>query len=207
MAELENLLAVALAYFVVTVSPGPANIAVATISMSNGRRVGILFGVGLSVGLAFWGLVAATGLGAVLSASADVLFVLKLLGGMYLLWLAWQSGRSAFKPTHMSAPTCSDGRWFWRGLMLNLSNPKAVVAWIAALSMGLTGSADAGFLIVTTALCMFLGVLNYVGHALAFSLSGLVRAYKNARHYVDGCVAGLFAIAGFSLIRSAFSKS
>ena len=75
-----ELLSVALAFVVVTVSPGPANIALATTAMHAGRRTGLLFGAGLAVGLAFWGLVAATGLGAVLQASASMLVVLKLAG-------------------------------------------------------------------------------------------------------------------------------
>ena len=55
MIGLDSLAAIALAFFIVTVSPGPANIAVATVAMSSGRRGGLLFGLGLSVGLAFWG--------------------------------------------------------------------------------------------------------------------------------------------------------
>ena len=47
MAGFDSLLAIALAFFVVTVSPGPANIAVATVSMNSGRKAGLLFGIGL----------------------------------------------------------------------------------------------------------------------------------------------------------------
>ncbi|MBM7068009.1 LysE family transporter [Actibacterium sp. 188UL27-1] len=55
----------------------------------------MLFGAGLSVGLAFWGVIAATGLGATLKASAHGLTLLKLLGGFYLLWMAYGAARSA----------------------------------------------------------------------------------------------------------------
>ena len=55
MSGFENMLAIALAFFVVTISPGPANIAVATVSMHSGRRAGLVFGLGLSIGLAVWG--------------------------------------------------------------------------------------------------------------------------------------------------------
>ncbi len=124
----EVLIPIILAFFIVTVSPGPANIAVATVAMSSGRRNGLLFGLGLSIGLAFWGVIAATGLGVVLQASELVLLALKVLGGGYLLWLAYQSAKSAAKPIEKNAKPQSEGRWFLRGLILNLSNPKAVVA-------------------------------------------------------------------------------
>lgn len=207
MIELENVIAIALAFFIVTVSPGPANIAVATASMSSGRSAGLEFGTGLSVGLAFWGLVAATGLGALLQSTPSALLALKVLGGFYLLWLAFQSARSATQKTEDAATSPQQGRWFWRGLMVNLSNPKAVVAWLAALSMGLgDGDANGATVVAATSVCIVLGFVNYAGYALAFSLSGFMAGYKRLRRWVDGVVAGLFAIAGLSLIRSAFSR-
>ena len=203
---MENILSVALAFFVVTVSPGPANIAVATVAMSAGRKNGLLFGAGLSFGLACWGIVAATGMGAVLQGSVHLLFALKIFGGMYLLWLAFQSGRAALKKTVSVRNTPSKGRWFMRGLLLNLSNPKAVVAWMAALSMGMGSDAENDFIIIATAICIALGFFNYALHAMVFSLHGFMRGYQRSRRWIDGAVAGFFALAGFGLIRSALSR-
>ncbi|MEM8852564.1 MAG: LysE family translocator [Pseudomonadota bacterium] len=207
MGGLENLVAVALAFFVVTVSPGPANIAVATVAMSAGRRRGLLFGAGLSVGLAFWGIVAATGMGTVLQASETALIILKILGGLYLLWLAVQSGRAAVKPTAAAPTRVSDGRWFLRGLILNLSNPKAVVAWMAALSMGLGVGDGSAHVFAATLVCVALGFANYAGYAMAFSLKGFMAGYQRLRRWIDGAVAALFAAAGLGLLRSAVTRS
>lgn len=206
MFDMETLLSISLAFFIVTVSPGPANIAVATVSMQFGRRDGLLFGVGLSFGLAFWGLIAATGMGAVLQGSAHLLVALKVFGGLYLLWLAFNSGRAALKKKNPIEKTAREGRWFMRGLMLNLSNPKAVVAWMAALSMGMGSGDGSGHVIAATLLCIALGFLNYTIYAMAFSLSGFMAGYQGMRRWIDGVVAGLFAIAGFGLIRSALTR-
>ena len=206
MDGIDSILSVVLAFFVVTVSPGPANIAVATVAMSTGRRNGLLFGAGLSCGLAFWGLIAATGMGAVLESSASLLTSLKICGALYLLWLAFQSGRSALKKTDQAPPAQREGRWFIRGLILNLSNPKAVVAWMAALSVGLGSGDSSAHVIIATLICMVLGVVNSVGYAFAFSLPGFMAGYRRLRRWVDAAVAGLFALAGFGLIRSAFSR-
>jgi threonine efflux protein len=206
MLGMENLMSVALAFFVVTVSPGPANIAVATVAMSSGRRRGLVFGAGLSFGLALWGIVAATGMGAVLQGSTTVLTILKVLGGLYLLWLAFQSGRSALTRKNVAHNVPSEGRWFTRGLVLNLSNPKAVVAWMAALSMGLGADDNSWDVIAATLVCVALGFVNYAGYAIAFSLPGFMAGYRRLRRWIDGVVAGLFAIAGMGLIRSVFSR-
>ena len=206
MTGFENILAIALAFFVVTVSPGPANIAVAAVSMHSGRRPGLLFGLGLSVGLAVWGGVAATGLGVLLQGTSQLLSLLKIAGGLYLLWLAVQSGRSAIRKTPIAETSSEKGRWFWRGLALNLSNPKAVVAWMAALSMGLSQETNASMVAVATLICVGLGFVNYTGYAFTFSLPGFMAGYKRMRRWIDGIVAGLFALASLSLIRSAFSR-
>ncbi len=201
-----DLIPIVFAFLIVAVSPGPANIAVATIAMQRGRRASMLFGAGLGTGLAFWGVVAATGMGAVLQSSAIALTILKVLGGLYLLWLAWQSCRSAVRPAADAVPPKGQRRWFLGGLILNLSNPKAVVAWMAALSVGLGDNHAAGQLAVSTLLCMVLGFANYFGHAAAFSLPGFMAAYHRARRWVEGAVAALFALAGFGLLRSALLR-
>ena len=204
--DLSALLPIFAAFFVVAVSPGPANIAVATIAMSRGRTAAMRFGMGLGTGLAFWAIIAATGLGAVLQGSAIALTVLKLFGGCYLLWLAYKSCKSAAAPAPQAATQTGTDKWFVRGLFLNLSNPKAVVAWMAALSMGMGQGGSWTTLGVATLVCVGLGYANYAGHALAFSVGGFMAAYARARRWIDGTVAAFFAVAGFGLIRSALAR-
>ena len=203
---LENILPVLVAFFIVTVSPGPANIAAATISMSKGRKHGSKFALGLSTGLAFWGLVAATGMGAILQASEVALIALKVFGGLYLLWLAYQSATAAAKPTQFDQSSSGNGNWYLRGFLLNASNPKAVVAWMAALSMGLGNGDSIVVLAMVTIVCMILGVVNYIGHAVLFSNPNVMNGYIRFRRWIEGAVAVLFALAGFSLLRSAIAR-
>jgi len=206
MSEPDGLLAVAFAFFVIAASPGPATLACAAVSMRSGRACGMQFGLGLSIGLAFWGLIAATGLGAILQTSTHVLVALKILGGLYLLWLAFGSARSAMRDDSQDAQVEDRGSWFWRGLVLNLSNPKAVVAWMAALSLGMADGHGIADVSLATAVCAVLGALCYAGYALAFSMGGVMRTYRSVRRWVDGVVAGLFVLAGVGLIRSAFVR-
>ncbi|MEM6617270.1 MAG: LysE family transporter [Pseudomonadota bacterium] len=206
MFDILNLASIALAFAIVAISPGPANLAVATVSMRLGRDQGMLCAFGLALGLAFWGLVAATGMGAVLAASETALIVLKLGGAAYLLYLAWQSGRAATTVSSVESTDLSAKRWFLRGLILNVSNPKAVVAWMAALSMGLGADDGAGQLLAATAICMVIGLLNYVGYAFVFSLDGAMSAYRRFGRWVDAVASGLFAVAGLGLLRSAISR-
>jgi len=193
---MDSMAAILIAFFIVTVSPRPANVAVATIAMSQGRANGIKFGLGLSLGLAIWGIVAASGLGAVLQASEYALLCLKIAGGLYLIWLSVQSARSAFHSDQTNAKVKNHKNWFFQGLIMNISNPKAVIAWMAALSMGLG----------MKGICMGLGVVNYIGHATLFSFPKVMSGYQKFRSWVEGVAAGLFAMAGFGLIKSALNR-
>ncbi len=206
MPDIAGSVTVAVAFFVAAAAPGPATIAVAAVSMHAGRKAGLLFGLGLGTGLAAWGLVAATGLGALLEASGYALVSLKLLGGAYLLWLACSAARSAAGAARTRADAAAGRHDFRRGLLLNLSNPKAVFAWMAVLTLGLGDGIGAVDVMLATATCMGLGFLIYAVYAVAFSTSGAMTVYRRARRWIDGAVAGLFALAGIGLIRSAFAR-
>ncbi len=206
MTDALALLPVLTAFFVVAASPGPATLAVAAVSMRSGRASGLRFGLGLGVGLAFWGLVAATGLGAILQASSTALILLKLFGGVYLLWLAFGAVRSSRATvTTLDVPVAHD-TGFRRGLLLNLSNPKAVVAWMATLSLGVPEANAAPQVAIATGLCIVQGFLIYAAYALAFSTQSAMGMYARLRRWVDTMVAALFALAAGALIRSALSS-
>ena len=98
------------------------------------------------------------------------------------------------------------GKWFWRGVVLNLSNPKAVFAWMAALAVGLNPDDGATAVIAATGLCALIGLLNATGHAWVFSFPGVMARYRRARRWIDGTVAALFAGAGIGLIRTAVAR-
>ncbi len=206
MIDLTTLLAVGVAFWVIAASPGPANISNAAIAMRYGRRASVTYGLGLTVGLVFWGVMAATGMGAVLQASAWLLAALKVLGGAYLLWLAWKSGRSALGPAQAELAEISSGRWFWRGVILNLSNPKSVIAWMAALSMGLDPSDTLASVLITTLVCMAVAAFNNLSYSVIFSMGGMMAIYRRCRRWIDGASAALFATGGLALIRSGFSR-
>lgn len=203
--DITALASTGLAFFIVAVSPGPATLSNATIAMAEGRATSLVYGAGLSCGLVFWGLIAATGMGAVLQGSLYLLMILKIAGGLYLLWLAVQSARSAWSSKPEKLVANASKRWFMKGLLLNMSNPKSVIAWMAALSIGLDAAADFGSVASATLVCIAVGFLTNVLYSLVFSMDGMMRAYQRLRRRINAAIAGLFAIAGAGMIRSAFS--
>lgn len=203
MTELLSLASTGLAFFIVAVSPGPATISNATIAMSYGRKTSLVYGAGLSFGLVFWGLIAATGMGAVLQGSLYLLMILQVLGGIYLLWLAYQSARSSLRTDAETTVIPGEQRWFMRGLLLNMSNPKSVIAWMVALSVGVNSNADASAVAAATLVCIVVGFVTNGLYSMLFSIKGMMLGYQRFRGKIDAIVAMLFAVAGLGLIRSA----
>ena len=211
MIDLISLLSIGIAFFVIAVSPGPANISNATIAMSKGRRTSLIYGAGLSTGLVFWGIIAASGMGAILQSSIYLLMALKVFGGLYLLRLAYLSAKDTVKPNSASIETINENvsgkNWFLRGVIMNISNPKTVIAWMAALSVGL-GSNDGIFSLVSgLVVCIIVGFATNAMYSFCFSYRGVMNWYQRASRWVNGVTSILFSIAGIGLLRSAFNRS
>lgn len=205
-----SLFSIGLAFFVIAVSPGPATISNAAVAMSRGRNTSLIYGAGLSTGLVFWGIVAASGFGVILQSSVHLLMALKIFGGLYLIWLAFLSGREAICPDKQSLQVENDSKshlgWFIKGVVLNVSNPKSVVAWMAALSVGLGSNDNTTALLLGVVVCIVVGFFTNALYSVFFSFNGVMAWYQNASRWINGVVSGLFALAGIGLIRSAFSR-
>lgn len=183
-------------------TPGPANLAIMATSMAQGRRSGLMFGLGLTVGLAFWGVLAGFGLGTLLATWAPGVAILKLLGAAYLIFLAVVLGRSAMRAKPETIGSSPSRHYFTRGLLLNLTNPKAILAWVAALSIGVPADASAASIWFLFAGCSLVGLVNYAIYASVFSLRPLRAAYYSSRRGIEGACAALFALAGLKLLVS-----
>lgn len=208
MEHLNPLLLVYGAYLIATASPGPSNMAIMGIAMSQGRASAVALAFGVVTGSMFWAVLAATGISTVLAYYAEALFAIKVAGGVYMLYLAYKSARSALG-MNASQVREADGVMermasFRRGVLLHLSNPKAILAWIAIMSLGLRPDAPSYMVKAILAGCAILGVLVFVGYAIVFSTAPMVRYYKRSRRWIEGTLAMFFGYAGVRLL---FSKS
>lgn len=129
---------VLLAFFTTSVilalSPGPDNLFVLAQSAQNGRRAGLFVTLGLATGLIGHTVAVAYGLAAIVHSSALAFTILKGVGAAYLLYLAWQALRAAAL-TGQGEPVqaYSMGALYRRGIVMNLSNPKVSLFFMAFL--------------------------------------------------------------------------
>jgi threonine/homoserine/homoserine lactone efflux protein len=135
LPALDILLAYSVACLVLFITPGPDMSLFLAKTVSGGRRAGIAAMLGAQAGCCVHTMLAAFGLSALLAASATAFLALKLVGGVYLLWLAVDAVRRG------SALTVrSEGRrespflaTFLLGVGVNLTNPKVVLFFVTFL--------------------------------------------------------------------------
>lgn len=201
---MNELLLVYGAYIIATASPGPSNMAIMNAAMAQGRRAALALAAGVITMSFCWGLIAATGLSALLVRYAQALTVLKIAGGLYLLWLAFRSARSALRRDDVShaAPRerAGSSALYRRGVLMHLGNPKSVLSWLAIMTLGVGADASAGFVATAFLGCVALGVIVFGGYAILFSTAPMVRGYARARRWVEWTLALVFAGAGLNLI-------
>lgn len=204
--NLSFLIAPLVAFFIAAASPGPATFAVAATSMAKGMKPGLALGVGLTLGLSVWGVLTAVGLGTLIMAWAPALIALKILGGGYLLYLAWLSARSALSGTSTALKSSDDRgqgqHMIRRGFLLNMMNPKAVLAWTAVIALGQPDQHSLYGMIAIVGLCTASGLIIYWAYAVSFSAPPISALYDRGRRWFEGAFAVGFGLAGLKLILS-----
>jgi threonine efflux protein len=195
------------AYFVGTASPGPSNLAIMSIASTDGRKAAFSFAAGVVCGSCFWAALAALGLSAALLAFSGLMAGLKIFGGCYLLWLAFKSGRSALRPASSTASSAnvdlSLRRLYSRGLLMHLTNPKAILVWISVVALAAPAhGGGAPHMLTTVAGCLAIGIAVFGSYAALFSTPFARRAYTSMRRWLDGGLAVVFGFAGLKLLTS-----
>ncbi|MDX1453118.1 MAG: LysE family translocator [Oleiphilaceae bacterium] len=134
MFELEWLAGFVVASGLLILSPGPDNLYVVAQSARNGLSSGIWLTLGLCSGLLGHTLAVVMGVAVFIQSSPLAFVALKMLGAGYLIYLAWQLWRSNnTENPAQQAPTLHARQLYWRGVVMNLSNPKVTLFFLAFL--------------------------------------------------------------------------
>ena len=153
-------LAVWLGFFVaailISVTPGPGAVISMSTGMRHGYRAALAAILGLQAAILLHLLIVALGLGALLATSEAAFVVVKFLGAAYLVWLGIQKWRAPVMPVDADAPPVRGRGLFLQGLLVNLTNPKAIV-FIAALVPQFVAPAQPQapqYLLIAATLCL-----------------------------------------------------
>lgn len=181
-------------------SPGPATLAISGTAMSSGRAAGVSIAAGVVMGSALWGVSAALGMSALMLANAWIFEVIRYIGAAYLLYLALRSLRSAWRPTVLKIGEQSNDRLFLKGMLLHITNPKAILAWGAIYAIALPAGATSAMVWQLFAMLIVTSMLVFIGYGVMFSHPAIVRGYLSAKRWFDAAFAVLFGAASLKIL-------
>ncbi|MBO6880784.1 LysE family translocator [Winogradskyella sp.] len=127
------LFSFALATSALAISPGPDNIYVLVQSITNGKSYGLATVSGLITGCIVHTTLLAFGVSAIIKANEDLFFAIKVLGALYLLYLAYKVHKSSSQLNldANAVPKKSLKGLFVQGFFMNVLNPKVTIFFLA----------------------------------------------------------------------------
>lgn len=186
-------------------SPGPAVAMLLGISMSRGRTAALVTCLGIACGSSLINLATMLGVGLLLSKAAWAMQLLRLIGAAYLAWLAYGAFRKAANPPALATgpvPARSAARLFAAGFALQVTNPKAIVFWLAIAALGATAGGGAIVYAAFFTACWLISFTCHAAWALLLSSTPVRAAYTRARRSVEATLGVLFSVFAFKLATS-----
>ncbi|GIC76949.1 LysE family translocator [Moritella sp. F3] len=187
------------------IAPGPDLLYILTKTIANGKRVGIASALGVCSGALFHVASASLGLSAILASSSLAFTIVKYVGVGYLLYLAYQSFRSAgtsLNITPTEAPKESAWKAYKQGVLVDILNPKVAIFFMAFLPQFIRDGQGTvpmqllylGLLVVAVAV-----IVEVIYVLLASKLTTKVRSNKRVSVLLDKIVGTVFVVLGLKL--------
>lgn len=205
---------VILAHFLALISPGPDFLLLVKSSLSNSakRVIGMALGIALANGIYI--ALCIIGVGAIIVKSFYLMVALKILGGLFLLYIAYHAIKAKKSDYQFLVNTQIDneqnGRSFLKefmlGLISGLSNPKNIVFYLSLFSVVLTPSVS---IKLTIALGLWMTFLVFIWDAMivfVLARQKVRKIFAKVAYYLDKIAGILLGIMGYKLLRSAFKN-
>lgn len=194
---IEHVAAFTAAAAILTITPGLDVALVLRTAASEGPGRAMLAGLGIVAGLFGWGLIVAVGLGALLAASELAYNILRWAGAAYLLWLGAKlllAPRDAVPLTGAATEAEGSGaRWFVRGFLTNILNPKVGVFYVSFVPQFIpAGASVPAMTVLLTAIHAVLTTLWFAMLILATQPLGRLLRKGAVVAWLDRVTGGIF---------------
>jgi threonine efflux protein len=204
---LSSLGALALLYLAALLVPGPNLLLLTHTAVASSRRAALGVALGIAIGTFIWVTVAVFGVHKIFETAPALQTALRIIGGLYLLYLAQGLLRSVWtdRATAKQNDVKSDSglivrsrgspfTYVRRGLLTNLTNPKSLAFWT---SVAIVPNAPLATRIAAVLMVGSMGLVWHIALAYVFSTAPAQRAYLRAKpvlSLVTGVVMGVFGL-------------
>ena len=193
--------------FVLNIAPGPDLLYILTKTVFSGTKVGIASALGVCTGALFHVFAAAIGISAILVTSATAFTIVKIIGVLYLFYLAYQSFFSKGTSLNISDEKKSSTAWqaFKQGVLIDILNPKVAIFFMAFLPQFVReGHGSVSIQLIYLGLLVILvAILVEVAYVLMFSkIATAIRNSKKISKWLDKAIGVMFVVLGLKLVFS-----
>lgn len=195
-------------WFLVVTIPGPNFVAVSQYSIAESRIDGFFIALGVSTGAGIWATASLLGLGVVFVHLPWLYDIIRLVGGLYLMFIGLKIIRAAFyfSLSSFTANQLPVSKYaaFRRGLLTSFSNPKTAAFFGSLFVATIPPQAPVWVYVVTIALIVCVSIIWYSLVACFFSIEKVQSVYQRSKRFLDGITGSILLFLG---ARLAFSKS
>lgn len=195
------------------ISPGPSFVLVSRVAVTQSRARGLAAALGMGLGGALFATLALLGLVALLLQVEALALLIRVAGGLYLMWLGWRIWRGADAPlaveadaqARMGASAAAQGglgRAFLLALGTQLSNPKTALFYGSIFAALLPQGMPNWLPFVLPPLVFLVEAGWYVLVAVAFSATAPRAAYLRSKRWLDRASGAVMAALGLRLLFS-----
>ena len=202
----QGLIIITSVHLLAAASPGPDFVLVSQQTLSNGKRAGLLCSLGIALGLSVHILYSAFGLAAVIANSASAIWVIKLLGGSYLIYLGVSGLRARARNTETivtdGVDDQSDLKTIGLGFLCNALNPKAPIYFISLFTIVLSENTPAQHLLIYGLLMMVLQFAWFSFLTILLSRPMVMDRFQALGHWIDRVAGGAMLLLGIKVLAS-----
>ncbi|ENM5732395.1 LysE family transporter [Vibrio mimicus] len=206
---------VAVAHFLALLSPGPDFVLVVKSAIRNKGKNAIGIAVGIALANAVYIGLCLVGVGSILAASVSIMIALKIVGGLFLIYLAIQalkarrSSYETFEVSESENASTHSGTFHYElvtGFMSGILNPKNLLFYLSLFTVVLTNDVSFSFKLglgIWMTLVVFLW-----DAAIIFLLStNKVRSrFTKLAFYIDKVTGAILGLIGFTIVKSAIAR-
>jgi RhtB (resistance to homoserine/threonine) family protein len=208
MDLLQGLLLISSIHLLAAASPGPDFVLVSQQTLSHGKKAGFMCSIGIALGLSIHIIYSALGLAAIIANSSTTLWVIKILGGSYLLYLGYQGIRakaSTSITTEVESKTIiksSSLKNIGVGFLCNALNPKAPIYFVALFTVVLSPNLPLLHLVIYGLWMMMIQLAWFSSVVVLLSRPKINEKFQRLGHWIDRILGGAMILIGLKILSS-----
>jgi threonine/homoserine/homoserine lactone efflux protein len=200
-----TLAGIGLVQLMAVISPGPSFLITARTAALRSPAMAVKLALGLGAGTLVWSSAALLGLNAIFQQFHWLYMAVKMLGALFLLWIAWQIFRHAAEPVELKSidPKGSAGNPFLKGFLTQIGNPKVAVFFGSIFVAMLPREVPLWMALALVVIVTLNEVCWYTSVALLFGSAPVRRFYLAAKRFIDRATGLFLGALGLRLLWSA----